>query len=185
MVDSPPKDAQRLVPYLAYADAPGAIDFLTRAFGFEEKFRFPMPDGRLGHAELTLGGEALDPLSLKLEMRRRLTEPDPDLHFLMVEEDEIDEQQFRVLDNEWLETSLGCIETLPIEKVRTNSKRYTRAWHAPLFGNIEVRIEHGKTGGDHLEMRITELTFDDIEIQPRPGCSAMQSAERTGTARDH
>ena len=44
---------QRLIPYLAYRDAPGAIEFLTRAFGFTERFRYPMPDGRLGHAEMS------------------------------------------------------------------------------------------------------------------------------------
>jgi uncharacterized glyoxalase superfamily protein PhnB len=45
---------QTVYPYLAYADAPAAIDFLCRAFGFEERFRFAMEDGRLGHAELAL-----------------------------------------------------------------------------------------------------------------------------------
>lgn len=133
---------------------------------------------------LPLDGKALDPLSLKLEMRRRLGGANPDLGFLMVEEDEIDEQNFRLLESEWLETSLGCLETLPIEKIRTNSKRYTRAWHAPEFGNIEVRIEHGKTGGDHLEMRITELNWNGAAIRPSPGCAAMQSANRPGTAGD-
>jgi hypothetical protein len=102
---------------------------------------------------LELPGESIDPLTLKLEMRRRLAEPEPDLRFLMVEEDEIDEQNFRVLPNEWLETSLGCLETVPVEKIRRNSKRYTRAWHAVELANIEVRMEHGKEGGDHLEMR--------------------------------
>jgi uncharacterized glyoxalase superfamily protein PhnB len=43
---------QRIVPYLLYADAPAALAFLCRAFGFTEKFRYPMPDGRIGHAEL-------------------------------------------------------------------------------------------------------------------------------------
>ena len=47
--------AQRIYPYLQYDDAPAAIDFLVRAFGFEEVFRFPMDDGRLGHAEIKLG----------------------------------------------------------------------------------------------------------------------------------
>lgn len=42
-------------PYLAYADAPAAIDFLCEAFGFEERSRYPMPDGRIGHAELGYG----------------------------------------------------------------------------------------------------------------------------------
>ncbi len=49
----------RLVPYLNYEDAPAAIDFLCRAFGFEEQFRLPMPDGRLGHAELAYEGQRL------------------------------------------------------------------------------------------------------------------------------
>ncbi len=128
---------------------------------------------------LPFAGEALDPLSLKLEMRRRLGGPDPDLRFRMVEEDEIDEQNFRVLGNEWLETSLGCLETTPVEKIRHNSTRYTRAWHAPSLGHVEVRMEHGKTDGVHVEMRITELKLGDTEILPRPNCSARQSAARS------
>jgi uncharacterized glyoxalase superfamily protein PhnB len=51
--------AQRFVPYLAYADAEAALRFLCQAFGFEERLRYPMPDGRIGHAELTFGGGVL------------------------------------------------------------------------------------------------------------------------------
>lgn len=51
-VPAPPKVVQRIVPYLTYNDAPAAIDFLCEAFGFEEIYRFPMEDGRLGHAEV-------------------------------------------------------------------------------------------------------------------------------------
>ncbi len=47
---------QRIYPYLVYADAPAAIDFLCRAFGFEEQMRFAMPDGRIGHAEIAVDG---------------------------------------------------------------------------------------------------------------------------------
>jgi hypothetical protein len=123
---------------------------------------------------LDMVGDSLDPLSLKLEMRRRMASENPDLRFHMVEEDEIDEQNFRALPEERIETSLGCLVTLPVEKIRHNSSRYTRAWHAPELGFIEVRMEHGKTGGNHLEMRITELTIDGHDVMPRPGCTAMQ-----------
>jgi PhnB protein len=44
---------------LAYADAVAAIEFLTRAFGFEERFRMDMPDGSVGHAELGLGDQVV------------------------------------------------------------------------------------------------------------------------------
>lgn len=51
--------AQRIVPMIAYADGPAAIDFLTTAFGFleDESQRYTNDDGSLGHAELELGGE--------------------------------------------------------------------------------------------------------------------------------
>ena len=124
-------------------------------------------------------GDALDPLSLKLEMRYRLSGPEPLLQFQMGEEDEIDEQNFRILAPERMETSLGCLSTLPVEKIRHGSTRYTRAWHAPDLAFVEVRVEHGKTDGNHLEMRITELSLDGAAITPRPACAALQSSGAT------
>lgn len=137
--------------------------------------------------ELPHEGRALDPLSLKLEMRRRLRaagpEPDaadaildfPNLNFMMLEEDEIEAQRFRMLRKERLETSLGCLDTLPVEKIRENSTRFTRAWHAPELDYIAVRLEHGKVGGDQMEMRISELTLNGDAVQPSAGCAAIQS----------
>jgi PhnB protein len=55
----PTRAPQAIVPYLAYEDAPGAIAFLCQAFGFEEIYRLPMPDGRIGHAELGFQGNVL------------------------------------------------------------------------------------------------------------------------------
>ncbi len=59
---------QRIIPCLVYADAPAAIDFLCKAFGFEEKFRMPMPDGRIGHAELLYEDNVLYLASVFSEM---------------------------------------------------------------------------------------------------------------------
>ena len=44
-----------VIPYLAVHDANAAIDFYKRAFGAEEVMRFPMPDGRIAHAEMKIG----------------------------------------------------------------------------------------------------------------------------------
>jgi uncharacterized glyoxalase superfamily protein PhnB len=43
-------------PYLIVADAPAALAFYAEAFGAEETSRIVMDDGRVGHAELTIGG---------------------------------------------------------------------------------------------------------------------------------
>ena len=44
---------------LSYEDVTGAIDWLTRAFGFREVERFADPDGTVSHAILTLGDSLL------------------------------------------------------------------------------------------------------------------------------
>jgi len=46
---------QTIVPMLAYADGPAAMDWLCEAFGFEEVTRWVGDDGTLLHGELRLG----------------------------------------------------------------------------------------------------------------------------------
>ncbi|MDH3473567.1 MAG: VOC family protein [Rhodospirillales bacterium] len=46
-----------VTPHLVVSDGPAAIAFYQRAFGAEERFRMPAPDGeRILHAELQIGG---------------------------------------------------------------------------------------------------------------------------------
>jgi hypothetical protein len=126
--------------------------------------------------ELSLQGQALDGLSLKLELQRRLRTGEDNMEFLLLDEDKIKQQTFRVLPREMLETSLGCLETIPVERVRSaESTRYTRAWHAPGLNYLTVRLEHGKTDGDQMEMRIAELQQTNQNFTPGIGCSALQS----------
>jgi uncharacterized glyoxalase superfamily protein PhnB len=44
-----------VVPMLTYADGPAAMDWLARAFGFEEQARWLDEDGRVAHGELRVG----------------------------------------------------------------------------------------------------------------------------------
>ena len=47
-----------MCPYLIVRGGAAAIDFYVRAFGAKEIFRLANPgDGRIGHAELTIGGQ--------------------------------------------------------------------------------------------------------------------------------
>ena len=48
--------AQSVVPMLAYADGPAAMDWLARAFGFVERTRMLTEDGVLSHGEMLAGG---------------------------------------------------------------------------------------------------------------------------------
>jgi len=47
--------AQVLFPFLRYRDAPAAIDWLVKAFGFKELMVVPNENGTVAHAELEFG----------------------------------------------------------------------------------------------------------------------------------
>ena len=44
-----------VVPMISYEDGVAALEWLQRAFGFEERARMTTPDGRLSHGELAAG----------------------------------------------------------------------------------------------------------------------------------
>ena len=50
-----PDGYHTVTPYLIIRGAAAAIDYYKKAFGAEELFRFPTPDGKVGHAEIKIG----------------------------------------------------------------------------------------------------------------------------------
>jgi uncharacterized glyoxalase superfamily protein PhnB len=93
----PKQTTATVIAALQYQDAPAAIDFLCRAFGFERKAVYQGEDGTIAHAELTLGNGMVMLGSVnKTEYGRLLVRPhhaggatmsvygivqDPDAHF--------------------------------------------------------------------------------------------------------
>jgi PhnB protein len=50
-----PEGYHTVTPYLIVNGGVAALDFYKKAFGAKELFRFPMPNGKLGHAEIKIG----------------------------------------------------------------------------------------------------------------------------------
>ena len=50
-----PDGYSSVTPYLALKQAADAIEFYRRAFGAKERMRLVAPDGKVAHAELTIG----------------------------------------------------------------------------------------------------------------------------------
>jgi PhnB protein len=51
-----PDGYEGATPYLCCKDAANALEFYKTAFGAKELLRMPMPDGKIGHAEIQIGG---------------------------------------------------------------------------------------------------------------------------------
>jgi len=50
-----PKGYHTVTPYLTVSGAANVIDFMKKAFGAKELFRFPGPNGTVAHAEVQIG----------------------------------------------------------------------------------------------------------------------------------
>jgi PhnB protein len=55
MTANPPRGYPRVAPYLLYEDPAAALEWLAGAFGFRERFRNTLEDGRIDHAEMEIG----------------------------------------------------------------------------------------------------------------------------------
>ena len=58
---SGPKTAVTAIQTMRYRDAPAAVEWLCRAFGFERHLVVPGPDGAIAHAELGSGAGMIMP----------------------------------------------------------------------------------------------------------------------------
>jgi PhnB protein len=54
-----PAGYHAVTPYLAIRGAAEALEFYKMAFGAKEIMRMPGPDGKLGHAEISIGGSRI------------------------------------------------------------------------------------------------------------------------------
>lgn len=93
------------------------------------------------------GGE-LDPgtytLALRDDVARGITEP----CYKVIEENEIDQYCFRVTGTESIDTAIGKLDTVVVERVRKpQSPRRTRFWFAPTLDYTIARLEHQEQKG--------------------------------------
>jgi PhnB protein len=54
-----PEGYHTVTPYLTLRSAAEALEFYAKAFGAEEVFRMPTPDGGIAHAEMRIGDSML------------------------------------------------------------------------------------------------------------------------------
>ncbi len=54
-----PEGYPRVTPYLHVSGAAAAIEFYQSVLGAQERMRMPAPEGKVGHAELEIGGSII------------------------------------------------------------------------------------------------------------------------------
>lgn len=113
-----------------------------------------------GNHRIPLESGTLDPLALRLAAAGILATRGAGkqtLEFSVLERDEIENQEFRYLGQEFLTLGIGCFDTLRMERFRREgSSRNYRSWHSERFYWMPVRIFQYE---DDLDIRLIETSI--------------------------
>lgn len=80
------------------------------------------------------------------------------LVYRVADRDSIDQQRFRVAQQETIDSPAGPLRTLRVERVRdANAGRTTSTWFGIDHGYIPVRVLQHESDGDSMELRLLSM----------------------------
>ncbi|MEO8002177.1 MAG: DUF3108 domain-containing protein [Arenimonas sp.] len=81
-----------------------------------------------------------------------------DLTYPVADRDELNTHLYRLVGNEKMDTQLGLLESVKVQRIRENANgKTTTLWLAPNKQFIPLRIEQKEGNGDVIEMRISKI----------------------------
>lgn len=142
----------------------------------EESVEFNWPEGTATSRDddeewqLDLTSGVVDNLSFQLLLRQKLGIPGTDsVDIQMVDKDEVETHSYRVTGSEVVETRLGKLDTIKVERVRAaGSNRRTTFWLARDWHLLLVRFLQESGSGPDTELLLVEAVVDGQEVTPLP-----------------
>ena len=108
-------------------------------------WRMPVPAG------------TLDKLSYLLALMQDLADGRRSMQYPIADGGRLKRYRLHAVGAETLETSLGRLETVKVERLRHSDDRRATLWCAPTLGYLPVKLEHRDGEGRLVSMRIESI----------------------------
>ncbi|UTF60197.1 DUF3108 domain-containing protein [Gilvimarinus sp. DA14] len=106
----------------------------------------------------------MDKMSFQMQLQRDLIAgKHENLVYDIADGGHIKQYTFAIVGRETLDTPLGKVDTVKVERTRKNDDRVTYAWMAPDFQYLLVRMQQ-EEGGDEYTIYIHESEIDGEKI---------------------
>ncbi|MBU1330021.1 MAG: DUF3108 domain-containing protein [Gammaproteobacteria bacterium] len=118
---------------------------------------------------LPLNRGLLDKSTYQLALQQDVATGKKSMSYQVVDGDEIETYDFRVLGEEVVRTKAGLIDAYKVERVRdpTQSSRKTILWFAKDWGNLLVRLHQVETDGKEYQIMLESGTVDGKPVEGR------------------
>ena len=107
----------------------------------------------------------LDIITHKLQLRRDLQSGKEILSYPVISRGKLKQYVYQVVASEVLETTIGPLNTVKVQRVREDGKRQTIIWLATDWDYLAVRLEQ-KENGDNHQMKILNGKINNLPIVP-------------------
>ena len=117
--------------------------------------------------KLPLISGMLDKSTYQLALQRDVAAGKKSMSYQVVEGEDVDTYDFRVLGPEKVETKAGSIDAIKVERVRdpTKNKRTTVMWFAPKWDSLLVRLQQVETDGKEYNIMLLDGTVDGKTVK--------------------
>jgi len=120
--------------------------------------------------KLELQAHTQDPLSLPFALPHAVAEGNKAFHIPLFSKGKISVKSYRISGRENLQTAIGCLPTIKIERVYTHPDKYQHQWLAPDFGNIIVYSDSNKNGERRVTLKLLELNYAGQAVNKKDRC---------------
>jgi len=133
--------------------------------------------------QLMLEGPAFDDLSGYLVAKDQLAKGAIEVRFNVVDRGEIREHFYKLVNRVMLETPLGKIKALHLERVRgEDNARKTEIWLAPDHDYLLLKLVQTEPDGSKIELNIRSATLGEHELTAATLDAAASAASVTPNA---
>ena len=163
-------DDQRVIPF-SYSYLLTGISSEASAinYNWDAGVALSSADDESWPLDLTEG--VMDQLSHQFALRQKILRGEfENLEFQLIDEDEIELHNYRVIGEEQLSTPLGLLKSTRLERVREDAddERRTVIWLANDWEFLLVKIEQVNRSGLRIELELENATVDGSEVTALP-----------------
>ncbi|NBA97749.1 DUF3108 domain-containing protein [Pseudomonas sp. R5(2019)] len=117
--------------------------------------------------KIPLNRGILDKSTYQLALQHDVAAGKKSMSYQVVDGDELDTYDFRVLGTEKVDTQAGQVEAIKVERVRdpTQSKRITVLWFAKEWDYLLVRLQQVETDGKEYNIMLKDGTVDGKSVK--------------------
>ncbi len=118
---------------------------------------------------LTLIQGVQDKSSYQLALQRDVADGKTSMSYQVLDGDDLDTYDFRVLGEETVETMVGTVDAIKVERVRdpTQSKRITVLWFAKDWDYLLVRLQQIENDGKEYQIILEDGSVNNKAIKGR------------------